>query len=135
MNFGVIPTGKKGAKKMSRVNWELIKGLSVKSMCRGSLLRGRQFVGVAIIISTLPRARIIVHKISKIMNNCNRILNVRSPLDGRVECESGARAFPSSRGGRTPVCTVSDFKNECNNVKHTSDKRGASEGISRDIDR
>lgn len=23
------------------------------------------------------------------------------------------------RGGRTPVCTASDFKDECNNVKHT----------------
>lgn len=74
---------------------------------------------MAIIISTLPRARIIVHKISKIMNNCNRILNVRSLFDGRVECKSGAKAFPSLRGGRTSVCTASDFKNECNNVKHT----------------
>lgn len=88
MNFGIIPD--RGL-RASRVNWKLIKGLSVKSMCRGSLLRGRQFVSVAIIISTLPRARIIVHKISKIMNNCNRILNVRSPLDSTVESSARAR--------------------------------------------
>lgn len=52
-----------------------------------------------------------------------------------VQKQGESRAFLSPRGDRTPVCTASDFKNECNNVKHTSDKRGASEGISRDIDR